>query len=313
MGISAAVIFNSARDQLAKSAQNLQAIGEAKRKRQMEDDLFKLNKQKAETELEIMKKSGKTTDLQNQLLQGQIDNYFKNQNTINAGKTAMIQQAEHDEVMKARQAGSIAKEAEKAMVIETINPALAQAPGPNGGMVQGTDTTVDDTPEAIPSQVQAAEGMTVPRFGKGSLSFDKANKDQKAEFLKNRIGQLKQAGAPLTPDEQEYDFKQRHPGYNRGKVLNEARRIAIEEAKANGLGKDAPISIEDLKRNIPKAEELLYNESMSKGASSEPIGKIDQNISNDKVKVKDKNGKLYLLPKNQLEEAKKQGFTEYKG
>lgn len=323
MGLSGAVIFNSAAGQMRKSAQNLQAINEAKRKRTQEDEIFDLNKQAAQIKLKQAAAQGQTTDIQNKILQGQMDEYFKQQETINKGKDAQISAAEHQETQDAQQAGHVAKTVYqndptvRSMVAQNINPRLAETAGPDGGMVQGQDAGYDNTQPAVPSSLESTPtDLLEPTMGKGGAGFKTGSKDYRAATIGKKIDALKASGVQLTPDEQTFDFQRRHPKYSRDAVLKSARQMALDEAKGIDPGAKG-VGLNDVKKMIPQAEQLLYGESMSApqdksqaDVSQAGLGKIKSNAPSGKVKVLGPDGKHYWLPQEQLDQAKKQGFKE---
>lgn len=274
MGISVVGIFNAAVDQAQKSAQNLQAIREARIKRQQEQQMFDLKKKKMELDIQASELKGENTAIQNRIQQSMFDEYTKQQKSIFDGQNAQIDQVEHTEMQKGTQAGNVAKTLFRtspdvqSFVAYNINPSLGLHPGLNpmgtkeSGVMQGQDTEGRATPEAVPSAFDnMPDTVLAPTIKDGKMVYQKG-KPEDLQF--KRIDALKKKGAPILPDEArfhaEYEFKKKHPKYNRGEVLKMARQLAIDESTTGKIkGTANPQSI---KFNIPKAEEMLYGESM---------------------------------------------------
>jgi hypothetical protein len=131
MGLSGAVMFNSAVDQMQSSAKNLEAIREARRKRQMEDEAFDLKKKEANLNLEKLRLGNTQTQTQIERQEAIFKEWEKSQKAINAGKDEQIKQAEHKEATTLEQAGNVAEGIYKtdpivqSMVATRVNPKLA--------------------------------------------------------------------------------------------------------------------------------------------------------------------------------------------
>lgn len=340
MGVSGAVIFNSAVNQIQSSAKNLQAISEAKRRRQQEDTIFDLKKQEAQIKLKQAEATGQTTDLQNQFLKTQMDQYFKQQDTINKGKDAQITQVEHQQTQAGQQADKVARHVAqndpmvRSMLAERLNPSLAQGGAvmqPNasqsGQMMespQGQDMNQDNTPEAVPSTLQSTpKDLLQPTQGKGGFSFKSGTNGYRNSVIAKKIEQIKASGGQLTPDEQAFDIKMRFPDYKRGAVVSEARKMALDEAKSNDPGAKG-ISADAIRKFIPEAEKMLYGETVTQPeSSSKPFndnvggfGRIKDiggtnkgKASNDeKVYVQAPDGTYGYLPAANVDKALKRGF-----
>lgn len=326
MGLSGAVIFNSAVDRIQQTAKNLQALQDARKRRQREDEIFKLNKQRAEIQLKEAELKGEGTAIQNQVQKQLMNEYFKQQDTINKGRDAQIDFTEHQQMQQGQEAKAVAKSVlqndpvVQSMVAQRINPSLAVVPGPNGGMIQGQDESVDNTPEAVPSAFDNVPQTPLePTIEKGKMALKKG---KTGDLINKRIDTLKKSGVPLLPEEQYFDYRKSLADqgikYNRNAVLVKARQMAIDQASADGVPVKN-ISQQQWIEQIPNAEEALYGKSMKSNSSdetqkeekpSEPTNRDLGKIDNEKVKVRGKDGKLYSLPKNQLEEAKKQGYIQ---
>lgn len=331
MGLSGALIFNSAVDQIQASAKNLQALQDARKKRKQEDEMFDINKKKAELDLKASELKGESTSIQNKIQKSLMDEYFSQQKMINDGKNAQIDQVEHQQTTQLDRAKNVAGTILKtdplvqSMVAQRINPRLATVPGPNGGMIQGQDMSgqIDDTPEAVPSAFSGVpENPLQPSLGANGFTL-KSQKQK--DFIASKIEKQKKAGIPLLPEEQYFDYRhtleKQGIKYNRGAVLNQAKNLVKLEA-----GKDAIITPKMIADMIPEAEKALYGISFKDHVGEpdsqvpvppednpEPVAKAENKdlgkIDNERVKVKDKSGKMFTLPKSQLEEAKKQGYS----
>lgn len=329
MGLKGAVIFGSAVDEMQRSAKNLWTLQQARKKRDQEDQIFEINKKKANLSLEEAALKNQTTSIQNQTQKALMDDYFKQQKTINDGKDAQIDQEEHRQMQNGEQASRVAKTIYQndpmvqSMVAQRINPRLTTVPGPNGGMVTGEDASIDNTPEAVPSAFSniPENPMKASLTSKGFV----LKSQKQAEFIANKIEKQKAAGIPLLPEEQYFDYRntlaKQGIKYNRGAVLRQAKDLVKSEG-----GKDAIVTPKMIADMIPEAENSLYGLSFAdhigEGApkadttqdqtidESLPVTKkTDLGKVDDKIIVKDKSGKKFKLPKNQLEEAKRQGYV----
>jgi hypothetical protein len=97
-------IMGRAMDTYRKAQENLTAIGEARRKREREDELFKLKKTAAENKLKQDALVGDILPHQMDAYKAQLDAQAKRYNDIAKGKTAQIDQAEAGEVKKSMDA-----------------------------------------------------------------------------------------------------------------------------------------------------------------------------------------------------------------
>lgn len=297
--------LTSALDQISKTAQNLAAIGQARRKHEQERSLFDLHKKQAQLNLETAQAKNEGTALEHKMLEAQMNEYFKQQKTILDGKTAMIDTEEH----KQKQTGMMADQVARQTINEDpqlryglaqrLNPSLAQVPGPQGGVVQGMQES-QDTPEALPASAfdNVPEHILEPSMTGGKAHFKEG---KPAAFILKRIKAFKAKGATLTPMEEEALFKDTHPTYNRDKVLTHARAMANDAAKADYRKSATPNEIVAM---MPKAEEMLYGESVPRSknsavsktsispeASSDAGGESKSNQAPEGTLVKDATGK----------------------
>jgi len=215
-------------DGMRKSAENLQAIQEAKRKRQQENELLQLSKQEAQIKLKKAAAEGKTTDLQNQILEQQMNEYFKQQETIQKGKEAEIKQVEGREQATFSQAGNFVKNIAqtpegRSLVLQTINPALApprEAFNDQGEQIMsypGQQQAIQpqEAPIASPAPISTPTATPAPtatksvfeermkprlQLGKDRMSFDRVEEKPK-EFFLRRIQEKRANGQELTPEE----------------------------------------------------------------------------------------------------------------
>jgi len=219
-------VMAGAVDSMRKSADNLAALQEAKRKRQQEDEILKLNKQEMKIKLQKAAAEGKTNDLQNQMLELQMKEYFKQQEDIAKGKAAEINQVELQEKNRLNQAGGFVKNVAqsgpegRSLVLQTINPALAppreafNAQGEQIMSYPGQDQrqavhpsaapTSTPTPISVPTGKKSVfEEPIKPRLqiGKDRMSFERVEEKPK-EFFIRRIQEKKAQGIALTPDEE---------------------------------------------------------------------------------------------------------------
>lgn len=107
MGFSIATALGAAIDQYAVSAKNLESIREARRKRQMEDEKFKLDKQEQEAKIGKMRLEGVQTEQQTKIQEAYLNEYLKQQKTIASGKDALLDQTEQEEATKLKQSANV--------------------------------------------------------------------------------------------------------------------------------------------------------------------------------------------------------------
>ena len=315
MGINGAKVFAGAIDQAQRSAQNIEAIRQARQKRKQEDEAFDLNKKKAQLELEGMKLKNSGTAMEQQMYAAQLKEYERQQKDIFQGKDAVLNQEEHKQTMQGRMAQTVAKQVFNQdpqlqyELAQRLNPGLAQVPGPQGGMVQGRPEPTQ-TPEALPDTMDSMPSQVLERDPRGG--FKTGDRDK---YAIDRIKALKAQGIPLTRLEEEVFFKSRHPEYDRNKVIVRARQMAKDVADAQGAAGVHPAEVEAM---IPKAEEMLYGEVIPrkgqnpKGAIT-PLGQpIKEQIKNKtpdgRIKVISPDGKPGNIPESQWEKAKSKGY-----
>lgn len=259
MGINGAKVFAGAIDQAQRSAQNLEAIRQARQKRQQEDEIFELNKKKAQLGLEEMKLKNSGTAMEQQMYAAQLKEYERQQKAIAQGKDAVLDQEEHKQTMQGKMAQTVAKQVFNEdpqlqyELAQRLNPGLVQVPGPQGGMVQGRPEPTQ-TPQALPDTMDSMPTNVLAPNGKGG--FKAGDRDK---YALDRIKALKAQGIPLTRLEEEVFFKSRHPEYDRNKVIVRARQLAKDTADAKGATGVHPSEVEAM---IPKAEEMLYGETI---------------------------------------------------
>ena len=322
MGTNGLKVFAGAIDQAQRSAQNLEAIRQARQKRNQENEAFELNKKKAQLELEGMRLKNSGTAMEQQMLATQLKEYERQQKAIFQGKDALIDQEEHKQSMQGRMAQTVAKQVFnqdpqlQMELAQVLNPGLATAPGPNGGMIQGVPEQ-SDTPEAMPETIDSMPRTVLERDKSGGFKEGDSKK-----YMIQRIQNLKARGIPLTMIEEESLFKHRHPEYNRNTVLIRARELAKDAAEQQGLTGVLPENIEAM---LPQAEKMLYGESVNrpekqqKGSITPLKNPVNNKGSNpieakapeggiSRIKVTSPDGKMYTLPENQWEQAKAKGF-----
>lgn len=319
--MSFARIFNSAVDTMQQSAKNIQAIRDARKKRERDDQLFDLNKKKAEMGLKESELKGESTSIQNQTQRALMNEYFKQQGMINDGKNAEIDQVEHQQMAQGEQAHNVAKSIYQSdpmvqsMVAQRINPRLATVPGPNGGMVQGQDATMDNSPDAVPSAFSGVpDNPLKPSLTAKGFTF----KSQKQnEFIANKIEKQKASGVPLLPEEQYFDYRntlqKQGIKYNRGAVLKQAKDLAKAEQGDKFV---TPKQIADM---IPEAENSLYGLSLQDhvgGDNQDQQGStVDQN-SDESLATTDKTtdlGKIDQYTVGEMRDVPGKGKYKYLG
>lgn len=315
MGFNGAKVFAGAIDQAQRSAQNLEAIRQARQKRQQEDEAFELNKKKANLELEEMRLKNSGTAVQQKMYEMQLKEYERQQKAIAQGKDAVLDQEEHKQTMQGKMAQTVARQVFNEdpqlqyELAQRLNPGLAQVPGPQGGMVQGRPEPTQ-TPEALPDTMKSIPDKVLALDGKGGFKEGDRNK-----YALDRIKALKAQGIPLTRLEEEVLFKSSHPDYDRNKVINRARQMAKDVAETQG---SAGVRPEDVEAMIPKAEEMLYGETIPrkgqnpKGSITPLNGTIKDQIKakspDGRIKVISPSGQIGDIPEAQWEAAQAKGY-----
>jgi len=146
MALSGVDIFNAAADQAMAVSKNLQAIREARLKRQQEEEDRKLDIEEKNLKLKKLRQEGELSELQYKAFEAQFKEYQKQQNAIASGKDAMINQTEDEQLGMLKEADAIGEQALPVALAERLNPSLAVGPG--GRMIQGFDSDNRPTPEA---------------------------------------------------------------------------------------------------------------------------------------------------------------------
>lgn len=314
MGINGAKVFAGAIDQAQRSAQNIEAIRQARQKRKQEDEAFDLNKKKANLELEEMRLKNSGTAMEHKMYDFQLKEYERQQKAQFQVKDDILDQEEYKQTMQGKMAQTVAKQVFNQdpqlqyELAQRLNPGLAQVPGPQGGMVQGRPEPTQ-TPQALPDTMDSMPTNVLAPDGKGG--FKAGDRDK---YAIDRIKALKAQGIPLTRLEEEVFFKSRHPEYDRDKVITHARQMAKDVADAQGATGVHPAEVEAM---IPKAEEWLYQETIPRKGQNPKAelvktGAIKQQITSEAPKgyinVLSPNGRSGKIPENQWEDAQKKGY-----
>lgn len=314
MGINGAKVFAGAIDQAQRSAQNIEAIRQARQKRKQEDEAFDLNKKKANLELEEMRLKNSGTAMEHKIRDFQLKEYERQQKARFQVKDDILDQEEHKQTMQGKMAQTVAKQVFNQdpqlqyELAQRLNPGLAQVPGPQGGMVQGRPEPTQ-TPEALPDTMDSMPSQVLERDPRGG--FKTGDRDK---YAIDRIKALKAQGIPLTRLEEEVFFKSRHPEYDRDKVITRARQMAKDVADAKGATGVHP---DEVLAMIPKAEEMLYGEVIPRKGQNPKgelvkTGAIKQQITSEAPKgyinVISPNGRSGKIPENQWEDAQKKGY-----
>ena len=318
MGLNGAMVFAGAVDEMQKSARNLEAIRQARKAQDQKSEELDFQRKKNALTLEEMRLKNSGTSMQQQMFASQMKEYERQQKMIHDGNTATIDQAEHKETQRGLMAQTVARQvfsqdpALQETLAASLSPRRSQVPGPQGGMIEGTQAP-ENTPEAVPSAFDNVPDNVLSPDGKGGFK-----QGSRSGFTISRIKALKEQGAPLLPQEEEALFKEKHPTYDRNKVLSHARQMAKDEAEANG---EVGLNYQNVAKMVPQAEKMLYGESIprqSKGAKTETaslndpiknqITKEAPKSSIKKIKVISPDGKQFMLPENQWEAAQSKGF-----
>jgi hypothetical protein len=186
MGINLAVAFNAAVDQVQNSAKNLQAINDAKVKRQREDEVYQLSKKKAELDIKSAELKGGKTKIELDNLQAMSDMYFKNQNDIIKGKDALINQTEHEETTKLKQSNDLIKTIMPKLIQNGIQPVML----PSGGVtfkpvVQNKERTYDEV--KVGKRAIALANKELIESGEDVKSFKESNPQGYSDLIRRYI------------------------------------------------------------------------------------------------------------------------------
>lgn len=186
MGIKLAVAFNAAVDQVQNSAKNLQAINDAKVKRQREDEVYQLGKKKAELDIKSAELKGGKTQIEIDNLKAISDMYFKNQNDINKGKDALINQTEHEETTKLKQSDNLVKTLMPKLIQNGIQPVML----PSGGVtfkpvVQKKERTYDEV--KVGKRAIALADKELIESGEDIKTFKESNPQGYSDLVRKHI------------------------------------------------------------------------------------------------------------------------------
>lgn len=281
MGLKGMVVFNSAMDEMQKSAKNLQAIAGARAKHEQAKAKLENDGKIAQAKLKNLELTGENTAIQNKLLEQQYKEYMSQQQTILDGQGAALDMEEHSNAQTGREAQKVAKFAYatdpdvKSLVAQHVNPRLQRVPGPQGGIVEGT-------PENENTPVAPNPNPLEPKYVNGKLNrFERKPYKSSTE-------------------------KEKQPSYN--DVLKLARDMAKDDTSQGPLANK-------IKKYLPEAKRIVYNQpEQTPGMTMDQVYKQDSPASKKtaaagkKVVVEGPDGKQYHLPEEQLERAKKKGF-----
>lgn len=288
MSYRGALMFNAATDQLQKSAQDLEKTKEARTTLDQKQQALDNQKKLTDVKLEGARLSNKHTALENDLFQKTIDEMFSKHQDILDGQAAQIDQAEHQASTDYKKSNSIVSHlfnndpTVHGLVMAHVNPQpTVNAPGPDGGTVQGQDMNADETPDAVGSLFGGLpqEGDTRPTVnvsGKGATIANKTVTGREVNRMQlQRIQQAQDQGIPLNDQEQAMlDKSQGMKPYNRGEVLRLARTMAMDQASAKTGIRAVGLSIEDRNAAIPQAEQSLYGKVISPVQQSTTLSNI---------------------------------------
>lgn len=118
MGFNLALALGSAVDSYQQTAKNLASIQEARLKRKREEEEYSLKKKELELRIKKEELSGQKTSLELENQKQMANAFFKNQQDINKGKDAMLNQVEQEQATNLRQTSD---------VISNIMPQVAMA------------------------------------------------------------------------------------------------------------------------------------------------------------------------------------------
>lgn len=258
MGLKGLMVFNSAVDRMNQSAQNLASIQEARLKRQREDEVFKLEKQKAELGIKEAQMKGELQEYELPILKAQMAEKFKLFQDINKGKAAEVNMAEQQVHKDLKGYKSVAEHAYrsdpdvKSYVAQNINPGLANqsmqfgaqdgmrrgmgqpvsnqvAVGPGGQTIMG-QAEKETYPEAIPAeqtqmgQQQAPQQMETP-IQPQQPQRPQGRLDQIQENVKTQYGERYWMNPKTMEVEQDPLYKESTPRQQTNDYFNQSDKL----------------------------------------------------------------------------------------
>ena len=110
MALRDMITFNTAVEKIQGSVKNIQAISAARKRNQQEQELFNINKKKAQLELDAMEASGKMDEFMRQTFEEGMKPQIKQQQDVIKAKETLINTAYGKEQQSAQQNMTMAKQ-----------------------------------------------------------------------------------------------------------------------------------------------------------------------------------------------------------
>jgi len=252
--------------------------------------------------------SGQTTAMQNKYMEQMMGDMFKQEKTINDGKNAMIDQAEHKETEKATMYGKLAEsifEADpdvKNYASQIMNPGVID--DSRGGAIVGSQE--GQTPPALESFLKTSRASSAPTIN-ASGKFGIKSVTAKDNAIR-KIQNAKDQGRPLLQEEQDLIAGQFgiKPDKEKEITRSDVMKLSQELSKSqyDKLAYDDETSLSELiEKNMITAEKLLKGEPISSDTSPDN----NQNQP-EKVLMTSPDGQTGYIPRANVPAARKQGF-----